>query len=66
MTVEEWDHVKHWRDPVYGNIFIVLTIFIVRWGALQSMVYVVSLQMLLAASSSSPSWRPPCPCPRGC
>ena len=30
MTVEEWDHVKHWRDPVYGNIFIVLTIFIVR------------------------------------
>ena len=36
MTVEEWDHVKHWRDPVYGNIFIVLTVFIVRWGALRS------------------------------
>ena len=34
MTVEEWDHVKHWRDPVYGNIFIVLTVFIVRWGTL--------------------------------
>ena len=32
MTVEEWDHVKHWRDPVYGNIFIVLTVFIVRCG----------------------------------
>ena len=30
MTVEEYDHVKHWRDPIYGNIFIVLSVYIVR------------------------------------
>merc|ERR1719266_991247 len=29
MTVEEYDHVKHWRDPIYGNIFIVLSVYIV-------------------------------------
>ena len=29
MTVEEYDHVKHWKDPVYGNIFIVLSVYIV-------------------------------------
>ena len=29
MTVEEYDHVKHWRDPITGNIFIVLSIYIV-------------------------------------
>merc|ERR1719422_2050168 len=29
MTVEEYDHVKHWRDPVYDNIFVVLTVYII-------------------------------------
>ena len=29
LTVEEYDHVKHWKDPWTGNIFIVLTVYII-------------------------------------
>ena len=29
FTVEEYDHVKHWKDPWTGNIFVVLTVYII-------------------------------------
>merc|ERR1719397_449718 len=29
MSVEEWDHVKHWRDPYTGSIFVNLSIYVI-------------------------------------
>ena len=28
MTVEEWAHVKHWRDPYTQSVFVSLSVYI--------------------------------------